>query len=366
MTHQIASLLLAFASISHVAVAQQADAAPPTTNPADNPPDNPAEIRRGVTMGGSSQERTRQFYENVIRKVEPSLKGDPARLPLYIELFKREFVEDPRTFAIDLTALPDRDGGIALFGHVEFEEHRRSLVEFLNHLGFLNVRDVLSVMPSRMLGENQYAVVRADRAFIHSKPTGPRETLTEALKGDGLFLLAPADDAHFLCHAADGYVGYVSGDALERMTGEQFDAAMNPPRAAVVDDRIEGAIGAASKLMGTKYVWGGMTTDGVDCSSLVYTAFRSQGVRLPRDADQQALTGKLVATRWHRSSLRRGDVLFFLGRRGTINHTGIYLGNNDFLEATSPVVTISSLDPSAPNYSERRDRAFCFAKRVFD
>jgi cell wall-associated NlpC family hydrolase len=77
-----------------------------------------------------------------------------------------------------------------------------------------------------------------------------------------------------------------------------------------------------------------LTKDGVDCSGLVYTAFRSQGIRLPRDADQQALTGRLVATRWHRSSLRRGDVLFFLGRRGTIHHTAIYLGNNEILEAT--------------------------------
>ncbi len=360
-THVI--LLVSFLAMSRsIVVAQEAfDEAAATAATT-----NPAEIRRGAPMGGSSEERGRRFYENVIRKVEPSLKGDLARLPLYVELFKREFVEDTRTFAIDLTAVAMANNGVAVNGRVEFEEHRRSLGEFFKHLGFVANVEGVGLYPSTALGDEQFAVVRADHTFIYAKPVGPRETLTDSLNGDGLFLLAPADNGHFLCHATDGYVGYVSGDAIERMTAKQFGAAMNPPRAAVDDPRIEGAITAATKLMGTKYVWGGMTGEGIDCSGLVHTAFRSQGVRLPRDADQQALAGKLVATRWHRSTLRRGDVLFFLGRRGTVSHTAIYLGNNEYLEATSPVVAVTSFDPSAPNYNKRRDEGFCFAKRVFD
>jgi hypothetical protein len=363
MTRTAAILLTGFLALSPVVLVAQ-DA--PDDGAATTPTTNPAEIRRGAPMGGSSEERGRRFYENVIRKVEPSLKGDLARLPLYIELFKREFIEDTRTFAIDITAVAMANEGVTVNGRVEFEEHRRSLGEFLKHLGFVPNLDEVGLYPSAALGEKQYAVVRAEHALIYAKPVGPRETLTDSIKGDGLFLLAPADNGHFLCHAPDGYVGYVAGDAMEQMTAEQFDSAMNAARAAVTDPRVEGAIAAASKLMGTKYVWGGMTSEGIDCSGLVHTAFRSQGVRLPRDADQQALAGKLVATRWHRSTLRRGDVLFFLGRRGTISHTAIYLGNNEYLEATSPVVTVTSFDPLAPNYSKRRDEGFCFAKRVFD
>jgi cell wall-associated NlpC family hydrolase len=360
MIHRIASLLaLAVAALSCPAVAQEADEFRPNTT-------NPSEIRRGMAMGASSEERSRRFYENVIRKVEPSLRGDPARLPIYLELFKREFVEDPRTFAVDIGAVAMANNGVAVTGRVEFEEHRRALTDLFRHMGFAPNVDGVGVYPDAALGALKFAVVSEDRAFIYARPSGQRETLTESLKGDALFLLAHAENGHYLCHAADGYVGYVAGDSIERMTRDQFDAAMNPPKAAVADERVEGAIAAASKLMGTKYVWGGMTKDGIDCSGLVYAAFRSQGVRLPRDADQQALAGKLVATRWHRSTLRRGDVMFFLGRRGTISHTAIYLGNNELLEATSPVVTITSLDPTAPNYSKRRDDAFCFAKRIFD
>lgn len=353
------SLALALSlAVSTLALAQQPPTTPATTRS--------AEIRRGLTMGGSPEERSRHFYENVIRKVEPSLKGDASRLPIYLDLFKREFVEDPRTFAVDLSAEVSADGIVKVAGRFEFDEHRRSLGEFLKMLGFDADLSALELMPLASLGDQRFAVVRADRAFVYDKPTAPRETLTEALRGDGLFLLAPAADNHYLCHAADGYVGYVSGDALERMSGERFDSEMSAAGDAKADPRIEGAIAAASKLMGTKYVWGGMTKDGIDCSGLVYTAFRSQGIRLPRDADQQALTGRLVATRWHRSSLRRGDVLFFLGRRGTIHHTAIYLGNNEILEATDPGVSINSLDPKAPNYAKKRDESFCFAKRIFD
>ncbi len=334
--------------------------------PATAPATRPNEIRRGIVMGDSPEQRGRRFYENVIRRVEPSLKGDPSRLPQYLELFEGEFVEDRRTFALDISADWRTDGVVAVTGHLEFEEHRRSLAEFFKHLGFTADVSGIAVYPLESLGEERFAILRAERAFIYDKPAAPRETLTESLKGDGLFLLSAAEEGHYRCHAADGYVGFVAAAAIERLRGEQFDTEMNPPRAAQSDERIEGAIAAATKLLGTRYVWGGMTSAGIDCSGLIHAAYRSQGIRLPRDADQQALVGKLVATRWHRSSLRRGDVLFFLGRRGTIHHTALYLGNNRFLEATDPGVAINSFDPAASNYVKKRDDSFCFAKRIFD
>lgn len=358
------ALAVALAVALQLALPQPLAAQDPATAPAASLP----EVRRGVTIGGPPEERTRRFYENVIRKVEPSLQGNFERLPLYVELFKREFVEDTRTFAIDFTARVVDRGRVSVGGYVEFDEHRRSLADFLKYLGFAADLEGLHVYPAPSLGKERFAVVRADSgAYVYSRPVEPRERLTESLKGDGLFLLGGVENGHYRCHAADGYVGYVAADAVDRVSGEEFDARTCPPPAdAKPDDRVEGAIAAASKLIGTNYVWGGTSIGGVDCSGLVYTAFRSQGVRLPRDADQQSLAGKLVAIRWHRSSLRRGDVLFFLNRRGTITHTGIYLGNDDFLEATDPVVKISSFHPSSPNYAPRRDEGFCFAKRIFE
>ena len=119
-------------------------------------------------------------------------------------------------------------------------------------------------------------------------------------------------------------------------------------------------------MLGVPYVWGGGTLQGVDCSGLVRGAYRAASVNLPRDADQQSLVGRLVATRWHRSGLRPGDTLYFLGRRGTISHTALYIGDGKYIEATSPVAKITSFEPNHLEYNQRRTDGFCFAKRVIE
>src|SRR5699024_124730 len=92
---------------------------------------------------------------------------------------------------------------------------------------------------------------------------------------------------------------------------------------------------------GTPYRYGGTTHSGVDCSSFVRQAISAtDDFHLPRTTVKQARVG----TRVSRSSLERGDLVFFrTGRRS--HHVGIYLGNGRFMHASaSQGVTISSLD----------------------
>jgi hypothetical protein len=325
----------------------------------------PAEIRRGVEMSGDRESRARQFYERAIRKVEPSLRGDVSRIPLYLELFKREFVEDTRTFAVDLTA-----EAATLRGHVEFAEHKNALTQLFKHLG-LDLKDEVELLPSTALGERCFGVVTADQTFIRSQPLLPgaaarrAENLTDCVRGDTIFILKEADHGHLLCHAPDGYVGYVNAADVRRIDDKEL-AELNHATPVRHPERIEQVIAEAQKFLGTPYVWAGGTREGCDCSGLVRASFKAAGVVMPRDADQQSLVGRLVGTRWHRGSLRRGDTLFFLGRRGNISHTAIYLGDGKMIEATSPVVTISSFNSQDAEYSERRDDTFCYAKRVIE
>lgn len=92
---------------------------------------------------------------------------------------------------------------------------------------------------------------------------------------------------------------------------------------------------------GVRYRLGGDTKRGIDCSAFVQRTFRDQfGLELPRSTSQQQDTGKEIT----RSKLRPGDLVMF--RAGsTGRHVGIYLGNDNFVHAsTSSGVMISSLN----------------------
>lgn len=330
--------------------------------------DVPGEVRRGVPTGGTREERAKRAYELAIRKIEPNLVGDPARLSQYLEFFKLEFVDDPRAFAFDVTASRDAaSGAVSLGGFVEFDEHRKALGEFLGHLGFNDVKNDVKLLPDPALGEKQFAIVGDQPVYIYDRITTPRETYTEALPGDAIFVLKEADDGMLLCHVADGYVGYLDAARVKRVSGEEFDSyAKSRTFAPGRDERVEAVIAAAHKFMGTKYVWGGKTGSGIDCSGLVHESYRAAGVRMPRDADQQSLVGTLSGTRWHRSSIGRGDTLFFLTRRGTVGHTAIYLGDDKFIEAADGGVKISDLKDLSKKSNKTRGDILCFAKRVLE
>jgi cell wall-associated NlpC family hydrolase len=217
-------------------------------------------------------------------------------------------------------------------------------------------------MPAAELGDKPFAVVTAESAFLYHEPNLRSETVTQSKRGDTVFLLRGAEDGFYYCHAWDGYVGYVREAEVERADAPGLSDAMP----ASDSTRAEPAIEAGSELQGTPYKWGGTTAAGIDCSGLTRYAYARLGVLLPRDTDQQAMVGRLSATRWHRQTMRRGDLMFFLNARGRINHTAIYLGDNKYLESGGPGVRIGSLDPNDPAYEQRRDRGFAFAKRVLE
>ena len=124
-------------------------------------------------------------------------------------------------------------------------------------------------------------------------------------------------------------------------------------------------IATARRFLGTPYLWGGMTVRGIDCSGFVQTVYRVHGYTIPRDADQQFDALPIAV---ERDALRPGDLLFFGQSLSAITHVGLYLGDGRMIHAsgatTPPVVCIESLDPAAPDFSERRARTYIGARRV--
>jgi len=90
----------------------------------------------------------------------------------------------------------------------------------------------------------------------------------------------------------------------------------------------------ARAQVGTRYVLGGTTPSGFDCSGLVRYVMAALKVELPRTAAQQAQTGLEIDR--DKSNLRPGDLLTF-GKRGKsgVSHIGIYVGNGRYIHASS-------------------------------
>ena len=128
---------------------------------------------------------------------------------------------------------------------------------------------------------------------------------------------------------------------INRLTGKS-SADAEDDTAASTGSRIQSVLQRALTLLGTPYRWGGTTTDGFDCSGLVGYVFRTTlGIELPRVSRDMARSGKEV----DRASLVPGDLVFF-GRKGRVDHVGIYLGEGRFVHAprTGRDVTVSKLD----------------------
>jgi cell wall-associated NlpC family hydrolase len=97
----------------------------------------------------------------------------------------------------------------------------------------------------------------------------------------------------------------------------------------------------AYRFLGTPYRYGGRLPDDVDCSLFVQTVFAAHNIRLPRTAHAQVGVGYAVSYQ----EMQPGDRLYFASSSGHVNHTGIYVGDGQFIHASSRArrVTVDSL-----------------------
>ncbi|HQR93970.1 MAG TPA: C40 family peptidase [Sediminibacterium sp.] len=88
------------------------------------------------------------------------------------------------------------------------------------------------------------------------------------------------------------------------------------------------------QFLNTAYLWGGRSIFGIDCSGLTQQVFRFLGIKLPRDAYQQAALGEVVG---FLQEAKCGDLAFFDNAEGRITHVGIMLNNASIIHASGKV-----------------------------
>lgn len=155
-----------------------------------------------------------------------------------------------------------------------------------------------------------------------------------------------------------GIVGKVTSARLIELTSKSSPTPTPAPKPTPApDSKAIYVINTAKQFLGVPYVWGGSSPSGFDCSGFTTYVMAKNGITIPRTAALQFGTGTPV----DKANLKIGDLVFFTTYAPGASHVGFYLGNGEFIHASSAAakVTISSMNTTY--YTSR----YVGAKRYF-
>lgn len=115
----------------------------------------------------------------------------------------------------------------------------------------------------------------------------------------------------------------------------------------------------AKTYLGSRYVYGGSSPSGFDCSGFIMYLYKQFGVSLPHSATAQSKKG----TKVEKANLQPGDIVFFSDYKTNkgIGHCGLYIGNNQFIHASTEKTGVITSSLNKGSYQTR----YVTAVRIF-
>lgn len=215
-----------------------------------------------------------------------------------------------------------------------------SLIELVTNMENTTVQ--ASATKEETLMQNTYGIVLATSGLNLRSSASTNGDIIDVLPYGEVVDVYSYSKSWVKAKTADGQEGYLSADYCSVRTGEK-------PSRSLSSSKGEQVVSYAKQFMGTPYVWGGTNLNrGVDCSGFVYSVYKNFGITLNRTSASMASNGVVVS----KSQLIPGDLVFFdtTGvNNGGISHVGIYIGNGQYIHASSGkeyCVTISDLNNS--------------------
>jgi LysM repeat protein len=115
-----------------------------------------------------------------------------------------------------------------------------------------------------------------------------------------------------------------------------------PVEKSIASASVDTLINEAKKMIGVPYKWGGTTPSGFDCSGFIFYVYDKAGYDISRNSAQGYFDRS-----YYVDKPQVGDLVFFKNTyKQGISHVGIYVGNNQFINASSDGVEITSLGNS--------------------
>jgi gamma-D-glutamyl-L-lysine dipeptidyl-peptidase len=344
-----------------------------------------------------------------------------------IQKIQKQYAPDKRTAIFDVSILDANNKTILIKGETNQPEAKKQIVKLISSIG-IQLVDSIRLLPDTKVGEKIWGLAALSVSNMRAKPDHEAELVSQALMGTPLKILDMVD-GWYRVQTPDQYIGWMDGGGVTRFKAAEMDiwkksdryvywrifgSVIDAPdkKGKVISDIVlcdlfevesetkgylkirfpnqktgyvrkkdciswqqwtenipdkKALLNIAGQMMGFPYLWGGTSSKSADCSGFTKTAYYSQGIVIARDASQQSLYGKLLDIK-NTENLVPGDLLFFGRSEQRVTHTGIYLGNSQYLHASSSngKVHVNSIDPKNQDYILTEQKRLVVARRILN
>ena len=212
------------------------------------------------------------------------------------------------------------------------------------------IRETEELQKQNFLAEYDGAMIVCESSVtLRAEADAESDSLRTIWTGKVAHLLDVEGDWYKVSYGTD--TGYVLAEYCEPVQYADYEGTYATSTLA------EDIIAHSYSYLGTPYRYGGTSYSGIDCSGFTMKVFGAFGISLPHGATSQYYMCRGVTT----EERAPGDLVFFATGGSGIGHVGIYLGNGQFIHAsTSSGVIISSL------YESYYARTYLYAARLIE
>jgi gamma-D-glutamyl-L-lysine dipeptidyl-peptidase len=341
-----------------------------------------------------------------------------------IQTVQKQLVPDKRTAILEISLNDTINRIITVKGETNLSEAKSLILQLLSEKN-IRFTDSIRVLPDASLGDKIWGLATLSVSNMRARPDDAAELVSQALMGTPMKVLDYLE-GWYKVQTPENYIGWMGEKELQRITESQMELWRKSNRyffnringnvyrspdkkKTVISDLVLGdlfeveaevkgflkmrfpdgrtgfvkkkdciswndltsqkpdihvILQTANQMMGIPYLWGGASAKSMDCSGLTKIAYFSQGIILARDASQQSWYGEHPDFSNY-NNLQPGDLLFFGRNAQRVTHVGIYMGKEEYLNA-SGCVRINSLDPKDPRYKLTEKKNLVAASRIIN